>query len=407
MRRDAQRKHAPPDDASVAVMCGAAWFFGAAFALVQSPTVGEGVLFYSIFCAAITGVLGSLGAVAWKRGMLPIGPASAMVLIVFAAWYTALAACTLTPRELFVRLDNGLGVRAGPASGGSWVATALLQVVLFGVLLAGARIVRRLERASATQTAEEAVARRMHEALVPDVSVAHGPISVWGRSVPCSSTGGDFIEVFHERGSVTVVIGDVSGHGVGAGILMAMIKGALRVRLRQEITLDRLLSEINEMVLSLNRPGMFVTALAVRVHEDGSAECASAGHLPLLRLDPASPKGCDVHNECLPLGVESEERYGTNRLHLAPGETLALLTDGLVEVQDRAGKQIGMPLIRKVLASRIDAPLPEIFNALAKRCESFGKQSDDQTLVLIRYGVRPPTLEPLAAPEEEEARAAG
>lgn len=385
---------------AVRVIVIAAWFFAAAFALVQAPMIGEGVLFYSITCVVIAGVLGTIGAVAWGTGSLKLRPVPAMIAVIAVSWCVALGLTAIVPSTAFARLDAQIGISGTTFT--PTIAIALLQPILLVVLLVGSRFVRQLESVGAHRRAEDEVARKVHNALVPDVDVKVGEISVWGSSVPCDNTGGDFIEVFEDRGSVTIVVGDVSGHGVGAGILMAMIKGALRVRLQQETPLDRLMADLNELVLSLDRPGVFVTATAVRVHPDGRTECASAGHLPILRFDPLSPKAADIPNQCLPLGVQSEEVYVVTHTHLGPGETLALITDGLVEVQDGGGKQIGMKLIRKVLASRLSAPLPEIFKTLAQRCESFGRQNDDQTLVLVRFGQPHATLEPLPVDLGEE-----
>jgi hypothetical protein len=388
-----------PEGSAVGVMLAAAWLMPLVFAVVQAPAVGEGVVSFSLFCVMAAGLLGTLGALWWSSGKLRLSPSAAIVGIVLVSWWIALGAGALVPRAGFARLDLGLGIR-GVGQASLWTF-ALIQPLLALALFGAARLMRSLESKTASQRAEDAVARRLHDALVPDVDVRSGSLAIWGRSVPCSATGGDFIEVFDDSGVVTVVVGDVSGHGVGAGILMAMIKGALRVRLRQEISLDRLLGELNELVLSLDRPGVFVTATAVRAFQDGRVETASAGHLPIIRLDPTSPKRREIPNECLPLGVESEERYLVQHDSLSPGELLAILTDGMVEVQDRNGRQIGMPLICKVLTSRQHAPLPEIFSALASRCESFGKQMDDQTLVLLRFGERAPTLEPLPTPMDD------
>lgn len=380
-------------------MLAAVWAVALGFGLVHAVTLGEGVIARTVAYTLLAGLVGTLGVWWWCKEDRKASALTGLVVVLCAAWGVALALTSLVPGSVFVGVDARFG-RGGQVLA-TGVSLVLSQAVLVGLLLGAAPLVRRLEGASSAQKAEDAVARRLHDALVPDVDVRSGPIAVWGRSVPCSNTGGDFIEVFDDAGKVTVVIGDVSGHGVGAGILMAMIKGALRVRLRQNVGPDRILSELNELVLGLNRPGVFVTATALRVHPDGRVECASAGHLPTLRLNPANPRGSEIANESLPLGVESEERFVLRECTLVQGETLALLTDGLTEVQDRSGRQIGMPLIRKALASRLHAPLPEIFATLASRCEAFGRQTDDQTLVLVRFGERPPTLEPIPTPLDE------
>jgi hypothetical protein len=399
----AMRRNKPQ---GVGRLLSCAWALVAACALLLMPSVGPGTVSFCLVLACVAAALVTAGLLAWgTRTAFQKSPTALIAAVMACSWFVAVVGMSTLPAGLFASIDRGFGIsttgeRNQLAFWGAQVGVGLLMV---GLALFG----KRLESGKVFKSAEDDIAQRMHDALVPEVDTKVGPIQIWGRSRPCENTGGDFIEVFEDGDEVTVIVGDVSGHGVGAGIVMAMIKGALRVRLQQDTPLDRLMSDLNELVLSLQRPGVFVTATCVKVHISGKVQCASAGHLPIIRLDPFCPRPSEIPNECLPLGVESEERYIMREHMMTRGETLALLTDGLVEVQDRSGNQIGMPLIRKVLGSRLDAPLPEIFEALANRCEAFGKQVDDQTLVLIRFGDLPEKLQPLPTPMDDAEEAAG
>jgi len=383
-----------------------AWAISTACALLLMPSVGPGAASFCVVLGLVSAALVTAGLLAWgQRPAFQRSPTALLAAVLACAWFVAVVAMSLLPSKLFASIDRTLGLPGTDERNqvAFWGAQLGVGLLLAGFALFG----KRLESGDVFKSAEDDIAQRMHDALVPEVDIKVGPIQVWGRSRPCANTGGDFIEVFEDRGRVTVIVGDVSGHGVGAGIIMAMIKGALRVRLQQDAPLDRLLSDLNELVLSLQRPGVFVTATCVQLEESGKVRCASAGHLPVIRLDPMLSRPGEIPNECLPLGVQSEELYVVSEHTMSKGETLALLTDGLVEVQDRSGNQIGMPLVRKVLGSRIDAPLPEIFDCLANRCEAFGKQVDDQTLVLMRWGDLPQKLRPLPTPLDAADEAAG
>jgi serine phosphatase RsbU (regulator of sigma subunit) len=181
--------------------------------------------------------------------------------------------------------------------------------------------------------------------------------------------GGDFFQVVTETadGSTLLVIGDVGGKGMHAGMLAALIIGA--VRTAAEFTTDpaRILNILNER---LQNRGV-ATCLALRIDDDGHVTSASAGHIPpYLNGDEVSMEGT------LPLGITPGIEYPTERWRLENGDALVLITDGVIEAQNIAGDLFGFDRVRDLVLRHATAA------SLAAAAKQFGQQ-DDITVLSI------------------------
>lgn len=266
------------------------------------------------------------------------------------------------------------------------VRLAIIAAMAIAALAVGysftIRVTRAWERSHAQFRAELDVAARVHESIVPPVSIQTGTYEIFGRSDPCSEMGGDLIDVVRSGDVTDVYVVDVSGHGVGAGIVMGMIKSALRMRLRSTGALDHVLTDLNIVVCDLTRPEMFATLACLRLQEGGETEFALAGHLPILL-----GRGGEVHqlpNSHLPLGLMADERLSCGRLTLEPGDTLALFTDGFIEVMDEAGDQFGLERFVESFRQACQEPLASLHERLVAPARAHGRQIDDQSIVLVR-----------------------
>jgi hypothetical protein len=228
------------------------------------------------------------------------------------------------------------------------------------------------------------LARAIHEVLVPPVHAIHGRVEVFGRSVASSEVGGDLLDVFEGDHGVVVTVADVSGHGVAAGTMMAMMKSAARVKLMDGAKLDALVHDLNRVMFQLKGDGMFVTISALRFHTDGAVEVAVAGHLPLLRVSGASGDVDVLPNEHVPLGILEDASFFSRELRGETGDLFVLITDGLTEVENAAGEELGWEPIRDLIVLMRTRPLPDIHGAVMDAVRSHGRQQDDQTLVLVR-----------------------
>jgi serine phosphatase RsbU (regulator of sigma subunit) len=129
---------------------------------------------------------------------------------------------------------------------------------------------------------------------------------------------------------------------------------------------------------------MFATTSALRFHQDGSVETAIAGHLPLLRVRSNGGEVDVLPNEHVPLGILEDTSFWSRELRADPGDLFVLVTDGLTEVENAQGAELGWEPIRDIAASMRTRPLADIYEAVMQAVRAHGPQQDDQTLVLVR-----------------------
>lgn len=231
--------------------------------------------------------------------------------------------------------------------------------------------------------AEMALAREIHDALAPPIDMRVGHVEFFGRSSPSSEVGGDLVDVVEGPGGVLAVVADVAGHGVSAGTLMAMTRSAIRVRFAAATSLETLFADVDRLLVDLHRPDKFVTAALLRFEPTGAVEAALAGHLPVL-IARAGGGMERIENARPPLGVSMGMPSPTTRVPAGPGDLFALVTDGMSEVSDREGRQLGVEGLEAVLREMGSEPLSVIADALFERARKHGRQTDDQTLLLAR-----------------------
>jgi len=277
-----------------------------------------------------------------------------------------------------------------PATPQAWFARAAWGALVCMVLVATGYIffVKFISTEGAEQLrlrTEIDLARGIHEVLVPPVDATHGRLEVFGRSIASSEVGGDLMDVYVGDHGVIVTVADVSGHGVAAGTLMGMIKSVTRVKLMDGTKLGALAGDLNRVLFQVKGKEMFATLSALRFHSDGEVELTVAGHLPLFHIRGQSGD-VDVHeNEHLPLGILEDATFSTRTLRSEPGDIFVLITDGLTEVENTKGEELGWDPIRAIVTSRRTHPLSEIHAEIMRAVQSHGPQADDQTLVLARF----------------------
>jgi len=230
--------------------------------------------------------------------------------------------------------------------------------------------------------AEFALAREVHQALVPAIARQSARLEWWGRSDPSTEVGGDLIDVIESDDATLAVIADVSGHGVSAGMLTAMTRSAIRTRVGTPWTIASLLEGVDRLVLGLERPGRFVTAACARF-ERGAADVALAGHLPVL-IARATGALERVENQRPPLGIPFAAPFPTARVAAASGDLFVLFTDGLTEARDARGDEWGVAGIEAVLRAHAREPLDRIATAIFEGSRRFGASGDDRSLLMIR-----------------------
>jgi len=223
------------------------------------------------------------------------------------------------------------------------------------------------------------LAQRIHETLVPPVAFSTCGCDIFGASLPSSEMGGDLLDWCRQDDTLTLIVADVSGHGVAAGVLMAMLKSAIRANINRKEDLGNLVREVNRVMHELTSPEKFATFSSLRIGPNRRVEYALAGHLPILWYQVATGRIVELANEHLPLGVVEDSDFDAHTVYL-----FVLLTDGLTEAMDASGELFGDERIRALIKAQATRPLSEMHATLMSAVSAHGPRIDDQTLLLVR-----------------------
>ena len=241
-----------------------------------------------------------------------------------------------------------------------------------------------------------AVAHEIQQSLVPPDARAPG-LEVAARSIACSGAGGDYVDFWplhgahgRETGEWVLAIGDVSGHGMGAALVMATTRAFLRGLLSQSDDPSTVLWRLNELLGRDVREGRFVTLFVGVVDAArGTLRYASAGHDPPLHRRAADGASTALEATGPPLAVLDGAEFPGRSVALAPGDWLLLTTDGVWEIRNAAGRAFG----RERLAAALDelaAESPQgMLAGLRRRVAGFAgavDPADDISLVVVRIG---------------------
>jgi serine phosphatase RsbU (regulator of sigma subunit) len=232
----------------------------------------------------------------------------------------------------------------------------------------------------------------LQNTLVPPLTYQGAHVEAHGQSLPKDDVGGDLVDLLAEGRDVIAYVADVSGHGLRAGVLMGMIKTAVRYGLLLRQPMAKLLQDINRVLPAIKEPHMFATLAALRF--DGSnvrgnlarneVEYISAGHVPLLHY---RRRNRDVVRYCtaqFPLGLVAEAGYTSRRIRYDAGDIFALVTDGVVEVGEDFDAGLGFERLAQILRQLSERRLSDIVGAIFTDLKRHGIRQDDQTILLVR-----------------------
>jgi phosphoserine phosphatase RsbU/P len=226
---------------------------------------------------------------------------------------------------------------------------------------------------SAEQRALESdlsLAARIQRALLPKSDFAPAGWDVRYHYQPAGMVSGDYCDLFETDAGLLFMLGDVSGKGVAASMLMSHLRATFRSLAEACLPLDRMVEDANRIFCESTLAGQFATLVVGRAAHDGSVEFVSAGHLPVLHLhcDGATPK----ESTGVPLGMFCGTRFPVHRLTLAHRDTLFLYTDGLTESRNGAGAEYGLQRIRALAAQHRCIEAADLISKCLEDLTSFG-----------------------------------
>jgi hypothetical protein len=253
---------------------------------------------------------------------------------------------------------------------------AILNTLLFLVLLVTvAREQARERRRQLHIESEIASAHEVQDVLIPADLPAIPGFAISSVYKPAAEVGGDFYQVIplgelEEEPRALIVLGDVSGKGLKAAMTVSLIVGT--VRTLAELTDDpaEILIRLNQRLLGRTRGG-FATCIALLMEPGGRTTIANAGHLAPFHA------GREIELPgSLPLGLAADEQYESITMHLEAGETLTLLTDGVLEARGPKGELYGYERLSTLMQAQ-----PTVQQIVDAAC-SFG-QDDDITVLSV------------------------
>ena len=232
------------------------------------------------------------------------------------------------------------------------------------------------------------VAKEIQMNMLPhENAVRREDISVYGTLMPAREVGGDLYDFFVRDEKLFFCIGDVSGKGVPAAMMMSQTLSLLRSKAANENNPARILNSVNEVVCNGNDANMFVTLfIGVLDLPTGKLRYCNAGHNAPLLLDGETAAPCDTKPN-LPVGVFADVRYTMYEYTIPPHSLLFLYTDGLTEARNVRHEMFGTE--RLLLADCGLHVMPkEYIERMMQSVQEFAQgesQSDDLTMLAIKY----------------------
>jgi sigma-B regulation protein RsbU (phosphoserine phosphatase) len=241
---------------------------------------------------------------------------------------------------------------------------------------------------------KERLEREMHLAaeiqrrILPKGSPAVPGYELLGWYRPARQVGGDYYDLFRrEDGRVGLVVGDVSGKGMPAALLVSTLHSGLRLLLDQIGFTPALLERLNRHIGDYSAANKFITLLLAELDPaTGALQYMNAGHNPgiLLRrgggAEELSPGG-------VPLGLLPGARFQSRAVALEPGDLVCIYSDGITEAAAPDDEEFGMERLIDLLRAERGRPLGEVVEAIVHAVGEFSQglpQGDDQTVVLLR-----------------------
>ncbi|MBI2993721.1 MAG: SpoIIE family protein phosphatase [Gammaproteobacteria bacterium] len=238
-----------------------------------------------------------------------------------------------------------------------------------------------------------AMAMEVQQSLLPASTPDIPGLEIAGHSLYCDETGGDYYDYLDVSSAgpdaAVIAIGDVSGHGIAAAMVMASARGILRSRSRDAGSLAALLAHMNEQIAEDSSAGRFMTMLLVMVDRARRVlRWTSAGHQEPFLYDETAGQWIELHGGDPPLGVIPHAEYREHEFHgLYPGHVLLVATDGLWEAPNAEGESFGLHRVKGAVGEHAVLGAQGIRDGIIRRIQAFrglAVQEDDITFVVVK-----------------------
>jgi len=239
-----------------------------------------------------------------------------------------------------------------------------------------------------------ALAAEVQKSLLPQGTPMVKGLDIAGKNVSCDEIGGDYFDFIwrldSKKGPFSVVVGDISGHGVDSALLMTTARAFLRMRASQPGTMSEIITAMNRhLTRDILESGRFMTLFYLTIDPDKNhIDWVRAGHDPAIIYDPVRDEFEELKGSGIALGLNDAFDYEENFRHnLTNGQIIAIGTDGIWEAVNKEGEMFGKARFRDIIRNHANAAASDILNAVYSELNQYtrGQRSeDDITLVVIK-----------------------
>ena len=238
------------------------------------------------------------------------------------------------------------------------------------------------------------LAKEVQQALLPRENPKIKGLDIASASVYCDETGGDYFDFFipeqPDAGRISIIVGDVSGHGISAALLMTTARAFFRQRSVMPGRISAVVSDVNRLLVNdVAESGSFMTLFFLNIdRQNRRINWVRAGHDPAVFYDPRTGAVEELRGSGMALGIDGYHTYEQyTREDLAPGQIILMGTDGIWEAQNPQGEMFGKATIYRIIRQYSDADAKGLLTACRYALDKFrdgARPEDDVTLVVIK-----------------------
>ena len=234
------------------------------------------------------------------------------------------------------------------------------------------------------------LAREIQQNFYPHIPASYGGVEICASSEMCEAVGGDYVGYFpFGDGRFLVLLGDVSGKGIGAALVMSSLHAACRALVRHVHAIEDVTNILNETFVETTGAGTFVTMLIMLVDPIGRrVHFIRAGHNPPFSITGSGTTILFDNGGGPPVGLFSKTRYRREISNVEPGSVLVVYTDGVSEAENAKGDQLGLDRLASLVASVRLRSAAQIHAAIRADLEQFVGNApvhDDSTLIVLKF----------------------
>lgn len=263
----------------------------------------------------------------------------------------------------------------------TFVQAAVMFVIM--TLLLGMELIDKLKYRD-----ELALARDLQASLIPHEMPRHEQYEIAAFNHIANTVGGDIYDfVPLEDGRVAVLFGDASGHGMAAGLVMAVAHAAFRTQLDVDSSPTAIIVSLNRILCRTGSSRSFFSCCYVLLAPDGSYLAIVAGHPPILKIDASGKVIERIGLGAYPLGIKNAMQWVTLGGTLAPGERLVLHSDGLTESRNENDREFGDAYVEVICGWHPDASASGLVESLVSEWRMFTARNpaeDDVSVAVVR-----------------------